>query len=290
MQTRSATLLCALLLSSIAAAHVTAQGAAPPAAHPAAASEQTPPVTGMVRSATRTTLVIRTDDGHYELYVLDANTTRPAKLPEGASVAVTSKTTAPDLPPTAVVIRLTAPLPEPPPAGQKPSSPPPPELAEAVPQSVRNLEEDIKRQTKRFHIGARGGVALDPELVMFGAQAQFGPFFSSNAAFVPSIELGFGEITTLVAINLDVQYRLPVTQQNGKWGVFLGAGPGFNFSKQSFTEPGVPEEDRFSFSDLNYDSGFNVVIGLQSRSGMFLELRSTAYSVPHIRFVIGYNF
>jgi hypothetical protein len=282
--------MCALVLSCVMAAHVAAQGTAARASQPSAAGEQTPPMTGVVRSATRTTLVIRADDGHYELYVLDANTTRPEKLPEGASVAVTSKTTAPDQPPTAVTVRLTAPLPEPPPAGQKPSSPPPPELAEPIPQSVRSLEEDIKRQTKRFHIGARAGMALDPELVMFGAQAQFGPFFTNDVAVVPSLELGFGELTTLVDINIDIQYRLPVTQQTGKWGLFVGGGPGFNFSKQSFTEPGAPEEDRFNFSDLTFDSGLNVVIGLQSRSGLFLELRSTAYSTPHIRFSIGYNF
>ena len=34
----------------------------------------------------------------------------------------------------------------------------------------------------------------------------------------------------------------------------------------------------------------NLLLGIQSRGGMFLELRGTAYSQPHIRFVVGYNF
>ena len=121
----------------------------------------------------------------------------------------------------------------------------------------------------------------------------------SIVALVALAALCVVALTTLVALNLDVQYRLPVTQQTGKWGIFIGGGPAFNFSKRSFTEEGVDSEessdgttstDRFSFSDLDFDSGFNVVIGIESRGGMFLELRSTAYSTPHIRFVIGFNF
>jgi hypothetical protein len=267
-----------------------------PAAGQTPASPQ--PVVGVIRSATRNTLVIRAEDGHYELFLLDANTTRPQQLPVGATVSVTSKTTAVDQPPTAVVVRVTAPAPPAPPAGQQPNPNAPAATAEdPVPQSVRNLESSIARETKRFHIGARAGVALDPELVMFGAQAKFGPFFTKNVSAVPSLELGFGELTTLVALNIDVQYRLPVTEQNGKWGTFIGFGPGFNFSKKSFTEPpsdsssdSSTSTSRFSFSDLTFDSGFNIVIGIENKNGMFLEVRSTAYSEPHIRFMIGFNF
>jgi hypothetical protein len=294
LSTAVTALLFGLLIAPIAAAQdASSLFALAMASQASPAAGQTPtgaPVVGVIRSATRTTLVIRAQDGHYELFILDANTTRPAQLPVGATVSVTSHTTAVDQPPSAVTITVTAPPPPAPPAGQQPSA----ATAEPIPQSVRNLESSISQQTKRFHIGARGGVALDPELIMFGAQAKFGPFFSNGVSAVPSLELGFGELTTLVAINLDVQYQLP--QSSGKWTTFIGAGPGFNFSKKSFTEEGTSESsdgsstDRFSFSDLDFDSGFNIVIGIQSKNGMFIELRSTAYSEPHVRFMLGFNF
>ena len=72
--------------------------------------------------------------------------------------------------------------------------------------------------------------------------------------------------------------------------MFLGGGPGFDFSKLGFTSEGEEDEDDFDFSDLEFDGGLNLVIGLQSRTGMFLDLRGTAYSKPSMRFMVGYNF
>jgi len=66
--------------------------------------------------------------------------------------------------------------------------------------------------------------------------------------------------------------------------------PGVRFSKLGFTSESEEKEDDFDFSDLEFDGGLNLVIGLQSRSGMFLELRGTAYSKPSMRFIVRYNF
>ena len=238
---------------------------------------------GVVVSSTRSTLVVRTAQGTYELFVLDRNTTRPPQIPLQSTVSVTGTRSAPDQPYTAQSVRVTA---EPPAAG----SPPDAATTEAVPQSVRAMESSIQRQARRFKLGVRTGLALDPELVLVGGQVQLGPFFRSDVFFRPSLELGFGEVTTLVSFNADVIYRLPVTAQTGKWAMFVGGGPGFDFSKLGFESEGEEDEDDFSFDDLEFDGGLNVVIGLQSRGGMFLELRSTAYSTPSLRFVVGFNF
>ena len=236
---------------------------------------------GVVVSSTRSTLVVRTSQGTYELFVLDRNTTRPPQIPLQSTVSVTGTRSAPDQPYTAQSVRVTA---DPPAAGSPPAD------VEPVPQAVRNMESTIQRQARRFKLGVRTGMALDPELVLVGGQVQLGPFFRSDVFFRPSLELGFGEVTTLVSFNADVIYRLPVTAQTGKWSMFVGGGPGFDFSKLGFESEGEEDEDDFSFDDLEFDGGLNVVIGLQSRNGMFLELRSTAYSKPHLRFVVGYNF
>ena len=271
------------MLVGVAASPVFAQ--APQAGQPAPGSRTT--VAGTVVSVTRSTLLIRTADGMYVVYMLDSTTTRPATIPPRATVAVEATVGAPDQAPSATVVRVTAP---PPPT--QPGQPAAAASDEPVPASVRQLEDSIKRSTQRFHIGIRGGFALDPELVMLGAQARFGPFFN-GVAFQPSLEFGFGELTTLIAVNLDGMYRLPGAGASARWATFVGGGPAFNFSKRSFSTEGEDvenEEDRFSFSDLTADAGLNLFIGVQSRSGMFIELRSTAYSSPHMRFTFGYNF
>lgn len=262
----------------------------------AAAGNQTTTTTGTVVSVTRSTLLIRTADGMYHVYVIDSNTTKPDTIPLSATVSVQS-TPAPaaDQAPAATLVRVTAPPPPPAKPGE-PGQPTTQAADEPVPVAVRQLEDSIKRSTQRFNLGLRAGVALDPELVMLGAQAQFGPFFNQNLSFRPSLEFGWGELTTLVAVNLEGTYRLPGASPSSRWTTYLGAGPGFNFSKRSFSTEGEPsdevdeESDRFSFSDLDLDTGFNVFIGMQSRGGMFLEVRATAYSTPHMRFTLGYSF
>lgn len=261
--------------------------------HPVAA--QAPPqagatapgatVEGVAIAVSRTTLLIRTKEGIYELFVIDSNTTKPANIPVQSNVSVLVRAREPNQAASAQTVRVLALPPE-----GAAKAPAPSALDEQVPQSVREMESTLKKQAARFRMGARTGVALDPELVMLGMQAQFGPFFDENMWARPNLEFGFGEVTTLVALNLDLMYRLPVTPQTGRWGMFVGAGPGFNFSKLSFTGEGDEEEEDFSFSDLEFDGGLNLIIGLQSRGGVFVELRTTAYSVPHVRFVVGINF
>ena len=65
-----------------------------------------------------------------------------------------------------------------------------------VPPEVKQAESAVERTVKRFRIGVLGGVALDPELIEFGAHAAFGPFFNQNIEFRPGFDFGVGEVTT----------------------------------------------------------------------------------------------
>src|SRR5688572_8888824 len=78
-----------------------------------------------------------------------------------------------------------------------------------VPDQAKQAESAVQDAVKKFRIGVFGGVALDPELIEFGAHAAFGPFFSDNVEFRPGFDIGVGEITTQLGINLDVLYILP---------------------------------------------------------------------------------
>jgi hypothetical protein len=243
---------------------------------------------GTVVSTARSTIVVKTTDGLFQLFVLDRDTARPDVIPQQAQVRVTfAPTNDPSAPPIADAVQITAP---PPPkvaalTGDAPAAQP---VDEPIPASVRQLERSIQRQTNRWRLGVRGATSLDPELFMFGVHSQLGPFFNENVFARPNFEIGFGELTTLVALNFEGVYRLPVVARTSRWNIYAGGGPALNFSHRNFVEE--TDRGKIDFGDLDLDVGFNFLIGVQQREGLFLELKSTAYSLPTIRFAIGYNF
>ena len=272
MRMISALLLCLLAVSVVPVSAQTA-GAAP------AVSQVT--TNGAVVSSTRTTLVVRTDAGDYKLFELNALTTRPAQIPVGATVSVSSSAADTADAPVAALVRVTA-------QPQQALQPKPAD--EPVPAQVKQLENSIKRQTARYRLGVRSGMALDPELVMIGAQGLLGPFFSDNVWARPNLELGFGEITDLIALNLEGVFRMPVTERGGRWSMFFGAGPAINFVKLGFAREGETVEEDIEYDEFDMQVGLNLLAGVQSRGGLFLELKSTVYAEPGMRFVFGYSF
>lgn len=243
-------------------------------------------VEGAVVSATRSTLVVLGNDGQYRLFVLDEDTARPKQIPPRSSVSVGAKTAEDGSTPVATSVTVTA-APPPPQASETPGQQ---KVDEPVPPAIRRTERSIQRQVSRFRIGVRGGAALDPELVTLGFHGQIGPFFSESVWARPNIEFGFGEVTDLVALNFEGIYRVPFTARQNRWSFFVGAGPALNFAKLGFTRDDVEPEDQFEFDDFDLDVGINFLGGVQSRDGMFLEFKATAYSTPHLRFMVGYNF
>jgi hypothetical protein len=290
-----------LLWSALASA----QPATPPVQ---SSTESTTLSDATVVSSSRTTLVVRGSDGQYRLYVMNSATTRPAQVPPGAIVTITSAGSDPSGAPLATTVRVTTPAPAAAPAG---AAPPPggqaPAAAEPVPQAIRNLESTIQRQTRRYRVGVQAGATLDPELISIGGFGQLGPFFSENVWGRGGLELGFGELTTMLAFNFEGLYRIPVTVRGGTWNVYFGAGPAFIFSDRSFTaegdfaqddddetsddgeEDGDEEEDD-RFNDFSFDTGLNFLMGVQSRGGLTFELKTTAYASPSIRFLVGFAF
>lgn len=188
-----------------------------------------------------------------------------------------------------------------------------------VPAGVRQATQDAERTARRFRIGFEGGVGLDPELIMLGGHAAFGPLFKDNIEFRPGVELGFGEITTLLSINLDVFYVFPGVSRTATWTPYVGAGPAFGLSHRGFVAEGsdanhvdvsgttttttgtttgtttttastTEDINRFNFSDTDFNGGVNFIAGARTRRGRFLELRATAWGVSNIRIIAGFNF
>lgn len=177
-----------------------------------------------------------------------------------------------------------------------------------VSPAVQQAEADVERAARRFRVGIQGGVGLDPEILDVGLHGAFGPFFTPNVAFRPGIELGIGEVTTLFGINLDVLYTVPGFRGDTVWIPYVGAGPNFGLSHRGFETDDVgnvdgvsasatgttvdddDERNRFDFSDTDFNGGMNFIVGMRKQSGMFFEMKATAWGVSNVRLLAGFNF
>ena len=165
-----------------------------------------------------------------------------------------------------------------------------------VPSQARELEQDVEEAVKRFRVGVAGGVGFDPELIMFGAHATFAPVFHRAVEVRPGFEVGIGEVTTLLGINVDVIYTLPGATRQTRWRPYVGAGPTFGLSHRGFETDDTDNvetggtRNRFDFSDTDFNGGMNFIAGARSRGGLFFELKATAWGVSNIRLLGGFNF
>jgi hypothetical protein len=170
-----------------------------------------------------------------------------------------------------------------------------------VPVAAQRAEDDIEDTVHRFRIGASAGVGLNPELIDFDVHGTFGPIFKRGIDFRPGVELGFGELTTLFGINLDVLYTFRGYSRQTRWIPYVGLGPNFALSHQGFsangttsttTLSGTPVEStsRFDFSNTNFDTGVNFIAGARLHNGAFVEMKATAYGVSNVRLLAGFTF
>jgi hypothetical protein len=170
-----------------------------------------------------------------------------------------------------------------------------------VPPAGQRAEAAVESAVDRFNVGVQGGVGLDPEIIDLGAHVTFGPLFRPTLQVRPGIEVGLGEITTLFAINVDVLYTIPGFTGDTRWLPYVGAGPNMSLSHRGF---GTDESDhvstngtdttddrgRFDFSDTDFSGGMNFIVGMRRPSGMFFEMKATAWGVSNVRLLAGFNF
>ncbi len=242
--------------------------------HPALAQNSSQLATsGTVVSVGNNTMVVKDSANRYGLFVFDKATVKPATLAPGSMVRVFSTQTDDAEVRLASVVQVIQP--------GAPASPEP----DIVPESISDAEKEINRAVRKFHLGIKGGMALDPELMDVGIHARFGPFFSKNVQFRPSIDFSFGEVTKLFAINADVIYNMS-SNPGARRTVYFGIGPQFNFAEQSLSNRDV------DFSEFHYSTAMNILLGLRWRSGLFTEMATSVYAkpAPTLRLLVGYSF
>jgi len=247
-------------------------------------------ISGTVVASSRTSFVVKSDNNQFHVFTFDRDTNKPSSLAVGSQVRVESDQADDTGARHATSVTVTDQAQSAGTSGSSGTTGSPNRNAAPIPPQVRNIENDIKHEARRWRLGARAGIALDPELVMFGVHSQMGPIFSRNVYFRPNAEFAWGEITDMVALNLEGVYRFQHARR-GAWSPYLGGGPALNFIHQSFKTQASDQRD-ISFGNFDYEIGFNILMGFENRHGTFFEVKTSLYSqpAPVLRLILGKNF
>jgi hypothetical protein len=125
--------------------------------------------------------------------------------------------------------------------------------------------------------GVRGGLSVDPDQFYFGIHYDTGPLVD-RLSFRPNVEAGLGSNRTLVAFNVEFAYRIPLPIS--AWSLYAGGGPAAV----------VVTVGRGDGHDTDAGGGFNVLVGLSHRGGLFTELKVGVIKSPSLKIGVGYSF
>ena len=122
-------------------------------------------------------------------------------------------------------------------------------------------------------VGLRAGVSSDPSQFYAGIHYETADLVD-RLRFRPNVEIGVGDDVTLVALNFEFCYHAPLPHT--AWNVYGGGGPALNIYR--------------STNNTSPEGGFNILVGLEHRRGLFTELKVGAIHSPSVKFGIGYVF
>lgn len=123
-------------------------------------------------------------------------------------------------------------------------------------------------------VGVRAGVSGDPNQFYMGLHVETDQL-ADHLRFRPNLEVGLGDNVTLAALNFEFAYEVR-QKRRAEWNLYVGAGPALNISR--FT------------NNTQSEGGFNILIGLAHRRGLFTELKVGAINSPSVKFGVGYTF
>ena len=121
--------------------------------------------------------------------------------------------------------------------------------------------------------GVQAGISLDPDQFYFGGHIETVPLID-RLRFRPSVDIGLGDDTTLVAGNFDFTYTFPAKRP---WNLYVGGGPSHQLV-------------RLRRRDSDTEGGFNFLVGAKQNSRLFFELKIGMEGSPDLKFGVGYTF
>ncbi len=122
------------------------------------------------------------------------------------------------------------------------------------------------------------GVSIDPDQIYFGGHFEAGPLMD-QLWVRPNLEVGIGNGITLISLNFELAYWIPLESRS--WKTYLGAGPAANIYIFDTGTGG---------RNSSVEAGFNFVMALAHREGLFTELKLGALNSPDLKFGIGYTW
>lgn len=137
-------------------------------------------------------------------------------------------------------------------------------------------------------VGPRLGVSFGPDQFAFGGQLEI-TGIARDWTINPSIDLGLGDNLTLVSLNADAQYHIPL--QDVELVPYLGFGLGVNFWE--YDSPTLPGQPSQSVSDTGF--GVNLIGGFSlpatQNGDFFTEMRvGLGNDMPDFKLMAGWNF
>jgi hypothetical protein len=129
--------------------------------------------------------------------------------------------------------------------------------------------------------GIRAGISINPEQFHFGGHFETEPLID-RLSFRPNFEVGTGSDLTAVTLNFEFAYHIPIN--NKPWWIYVGAGPALNIFRYDDDRPGSGR------NGTDAEGGFNILLGVEHRDGLFGELKVGALDSPDLKFTVGYTF
>ena len=120
--------------------------------------------------------------------------------------------------------------------------------------------------------GPRVGASVDPDQFVIGGHFETAPLIE-HITFRPNVEIGFGNDLTVACFNFELAYKF---ESSKPWNVYAGGGPSLvliNFDHDSHSE-----------------GGFNLLVGIEHREGLFGEIKAGMMDSPDFKVTIGYAF
>ena len=120
--------------------------------------------------------------------------------------------------------------------------------------------------------GPRVGASVNPDQFVIGGHFETKPL-ADRITFRPNVELGIGNDVTVTCFNFELAYKFPSSKP---WSVYAGGGPALV----------LIDNDH----DNHAEGGFNILLGLEHRGGLFGEIKAGMLDSPDFKVMIGYAF
>ncbi len=130
--------------------------------------------------------------------------------------------------------------------------------------------------------GPHLGFSSGPDQFVAGGHLQWGDI-APQLDFVPGIDLGFGDNSTLISVNGDFRYRIDARTQ---WQPYVGGGVGIHFV--SFNNPGPGPDGSDTRAGGHFLAGADVAT--QGASRFFVELKLGFSDSPDFKALAGWSF